>query len=281
MDAKLQRRVQRYGWDRAVGHYEEHWLSRLAPATDCVLQRASVRPGERVLDVACGTGALAFGAARSAGASGLVVGTDLSEKMVEAARTAARALSLANCRFEQVDAEELPAFGIDFDVALCGLGLMYVPDPERAVRAMAERLRPGGRLAVSVWGRRDRCGWADIFSIVDARVKSDVCPMFFRLGGGDALRRALEGANLVQIGIERMPAKLGFASAEEACDAAFLGGPVALAYGHFDEATRAAARQEYLQSIAAHRVGAGYEIPAEFVIGYGVKPVAAPIASSN
>jgi len=274
MEARLQRRVQRYGWNRAAEYYDV-WLSRLAPATRGVLERAAVRPGERVLDVACGTGALSLAAARSAGASGLVVGTDLSEKMVEAVRTAAEAMSLSICRFQHADAEELPDFGIEFDVALCGLGLMYVPDPERAVRAMAARLRPGGRLAVSVWGPRERCGWAEIFPIVDARVKSDVCPLFFRLGTGDALRRALEEAALADIAIDRIDATCSFDSAQQACDAAFLGGPVALAYARFDDATRGLVRDQYLRSIAPFRRGAGYEIPGEFVIGYGVKGVAA------
>jgi SAM-dependent methyltransferase len=270
MDARLQRRVQRYGWDRAAQHYGV-WLSRLEPATKRLLERAAVRPGERVLDVACGTGVLALSAARSAGAQGLVVGTDLSEKMVEAARASAAALSLANYRFEHADAEMLPDFGIEFDVALCGLGLMYVPDPERALRGMADRLRPGGRLAASVWGARQRCGWAEIFPIVDARVKSDVCPLFFRLGTGDALRRALEGAGLSPVEIERIPATCAFDNAEEACDAAFLGGPVALAYGRFDESARAAVRREYLASIEPFRRGEGYDIPGEFVVGCGVK----------
>ncbi len=272
MDARLQRRVQRYGWDRAVEHYAEHWLSRLAPATEGVLARAGLRRGESVLDVACGTGALAFRAAHSVGAEGRVVGTDLSEKMVEAARAAARALSLANCRFEHCDAEELPDFGIEFDAALCGLGLMYVPDPERAVRAMAARLRGGGRLSISVWGPRPRCGWAEVFPIVDARVKSDVCPMFFRLGGGDALRSAIEGAGLAQVAIERISTTCSFEGADDACDAIFLGGPVALAYGRFDAATRLAVREDYLRSIERFRRGEGYEIPGEFVVGYGVKP---------
>lgn len=270
MEARLQRRVQRYGWDRAAEYYDV-WRSRLEPATRGVLERAEIRPGERVLDVACGTGALSLAAARAVGPSGLVIGTDLSEKMVEAVDEAARAMSLSNCRFQHADAEELPDFGIQFDVALCGLGLMYPPDPERAVCEMAARLRPGGRLAVSVWGPRQRCGWAEIFPIVDAQVKSDVCPLFFRLGSGDTLRRALEGAALENIAIDRIDATCSFDSAEEACEAAFLGGPVALAYSRFDDTTRARVRDQYLQSIARFRRGAGYEIPGEFVVGYGVK----------
>lgn len=272
MDAKLQRRVQRYGWDRAVDHYEEHWLSRLWPTTARVLERAAIAPGERVLDVACGTGVLALAAAGRVGRSGMVVGTDISEKMVGAARAAASALGLANCRFERGDAEQASGFGVQFQVGLCGLGLMYLPDPERAIAALAGQLAPGGRLVVSVWGRRDRCGWADIFPIVDAHVESEVCPLFFRLGTGDALRHGLEDAGLTDVSTEQLPMTLRYASAEEACDAAFLGGPVALAYARFDEAARATVRADYLRSVEAFRRGEAYEIPGEIVIGYGVIP---------
>ena len=274
MDARLQRRIQRYGWDRAVDHYDLHWLSRLRPATESVLERANIRPGERVLDVACGTGVLAIAAAERAGRNGFVKGIDLSEKMVDAARAAASALGMGNCAFERGDAEALPDLGDPFDVALCGLGLMYMPDPESALDAMVRRLAPGGRVAVSVWGQRSRCAWAAIFPIVDARVESEVCPMFFRTGAGDTLHHALEAAGLRDISTERLSVLLRYASADDACDAAFLGGPVALAYAHFDAATRVAVRAEYLQSVEPHRQGETYAIPGEFVIGCGVKPAA-------
>ena len=272
MDARLQRRVQRYGWDRAADFYDDHWLSRLMPATECVLERAAIAPGERVLDLACGTGVLAIAAAGRVGKGGTIVGMDISEKMVDAASATARALGLTNCSFERGDAEEPPEFEMQFQVGLCGLGLMYMPDPERAIAALAGRLAPGGRVAVSVWGKRDRCGWADIFPIVDERVESEVCPLFFRIGTGDALARGLEAAGLTKIGVERLPLTLRYESGEEACDAVFLGGPVALAYSRFDAASRAAVRADYLRSVELYRRGDVYEIPGEIVIGYGVLP---------
>jgi SAM-dependent methyltransferase len=275
MDARLQRRIQRYGWDRAVDSYEEHWLSRLLPATERVLERAAIKPGERVLDVAGGTGVLAIAAAGRVGRDGLVVGTDISERMVEAARATASALGIANCRFERCDAEDLPDFGMQFDVGLCGLGLMYMPDPERGLAALARQLAPEGRLVASVWGQRNRCGWAEIFPIVDARVESEVCPLFFRMGTGESLGSALEAAGLAEVAIERLPVTLCYSSAAEACDAAFLGGPVALAYSRFKEPLRAIVREEYLRSLEPFRRGEAYEVPGEFVIGSGLRRAAA------
>ena len=59
MDARLQRRVQRYGWDKAAASYESHWQRQLAPAQDRLLDLAALQPGERVIEVAAGTGLVA------------------------------------------------------------------------------------------------------------------------------------------------------------------------------------------------------------------------------
>nr|WP_316643123.1 hypothetical protein [uncultured Roseateles sp.] len=148
---------------------------------------------------------------------------------------------------------------------------MYLPDPEAALSAMTRLLRSGGRIVASVWGERRACVGADIFEIVDARVRSDVCPMFFRLGTGDTLALALRSAGLNDVDLQRVPAMLTYPSSQAACDAAFLGGPVALAYSHFDEATRLAVRTEYLASIETYRDGSRYRLPSEFVVAWGSK----------
>ena len=89
MDPRLQRRVQRYGWDRAVAAYEQGWRAQLEPAHSLMLDMVALQPGERVLDVACGTGLVSFRMAEAVGAQGAVVGTDISGEMVETARRSA------------------------------------------------------------------------------------------------------------------------------------------------------------------------------------------------
>jgi SAM-dependent methyltransferase len=170
-----------------------------------------------------------------------------------------------------MDAERLELPDASFDLASCALGLMYVPEPENAIREMVRVLEPGGRAVIAVWGRRDRCGWAEIFPIVERRVASDVCPLFFRLGTGDVLRAMMAAAGLESIAVSRLSTVLSYRSADDACGAAFAGGPVALAYSRFDEGTRASAHAEYLESIDGWRRGAGYEVPGEFVVARGWK----------
>lgn len=271
MDARLQKRVQRYGWDKAASHYERSWRAQLEPAQSALLEMANLAPGERVVDVACGTGLVTLRAAALVSPRGKVVGTDISEEMVAIARGIVSTAAANNITFERMDAEAL-AFDVGvFDVALCALGLMYAPDPEKAIVEMHRVLKPGGRAVCAVWGQRSKCGWAEIFPIVDARVQSEVCPMFFRLGTGEALQHAFALAGFRAITIRRLETRLAYANEIEACEAAFVGGPVALAYSRFTAEMKAEAHEEYLDSLAAFRKGEGYSVPGEFVVVAGMK----------
>lgn len=266
MKPNLQRRIQRYGWDKASAHYEGFWSEQLEPAQRRLLQRIALAPGEAVLDTACGTGLVTFPAAAAVGPSGRVTATDISAEMVGRGTRLAAERGFSNTAFRRMGSEALDLDDASFDAALCCLGLMYFPSPVAALSEMRRTLVPGGRLGVCVWGARTACGWAEIFPIVDARVETDVCPMFFQLGTGDALRYALDEAGFEEITIERMNSRLHYDSAEDACGAAFAGGPVALAHERFDEETQSEAYAEYLDSIAPFATGSGYEIPGEFVL---------------
>jgi ubiquinone/menaquinone biosynthesis C-methylase UbiE len=275
MEARLQRRIQRYGWDLAANDYEPLWRDQLASAQAKLLEFAALAPGERVLDIACGTGLVAFEAALAVGHRGHVLGIDISGQMVAAAEQSARRRGLANVGFSRMDAESLDIPDGSFDVALCALGLMYAPHPEQALREMRRVLRPGGRLVAAVWGERARCGWASVFEIIDAEVQSDVCPLFFRLGAPEALAQLCTEAGCRVVHQDRIASTLVYTDGDEACDAAFVGGPVALSWSRFDDEVKTRARTRYLQSIEPWRHGYGYRVPGEFVVVSAMTPDAA------
>lgn len=272
MDARLQRRVQRYGWDRAAQDYEPLWEEQLAAARKALVGGAAIGRGQAVLDVACGTGLVTFEAARAVGRGGHVLGTDLSGEMVLAAQRRAAACQLAHVRFERMDAESLTVADGAFDVALCALGLMYFAEPLRAVRELRRAVRPGGRVGLSVWGEREHCGWASVFPVVQAEVSSEVCPLFFRLGTAHALAGLCEEAGLTVCSEERIHCLLEYPDASQACEAALLGGPVALAWSRFDQSTRARVCERYLQTLQPWRAGAGFALPGEFVVVHAAAP---------
>lgn len=274
MDSRLQRRVQRYGWERAADAYARHWHGSLAGVHGELLALAAPARGEAVLDVACGAGVVSVAAARAVGSAGRVLGVDLAESMVQAARQCAQSLGLRHAGFERMDAEQLALPDASFDIALCALGLMYVPDPEVALRELHRVLRPGGRAVLAVWGERAGCGWAPLFGIVDAEVRSEVCPLFFGLGQGDALVRRCAAAGLQVTAQRRRSDSLDYADGDEACAAAFAGGPVALAWSRFDATVRERVQARYLEAIEPWRDGRGYRVPAEYLIVAAQRPQA-------
>ena len=271
MEPALQLRVQRYGWDKAVKYYENSWQKQLRPAQEKLLQLANMQPGEKVIDIACGTGLVTFKAAERTGENSSVLGTDISDKMVEFATAVAKEKKVSHVHFKRMDAEELQVEDESYDVVLCALGLMYFPDPVKALKEMYRALKTGGRAVAAVWGKRANCGWAEIFEIVDKRVSSEVCPMFFNLGNADVLYRSMAAAGFNRVLVERLDSRLEYTSGEEACIAAFAGGPVALPYHKFSSEIKEAAHAEYLESIRQFQHGDGYLVPAEFVVAVGYK----------
>lgn len=158
MDARLQLRVQRYGWDAAAAHYDDGWRANLAEPQAAVLAACDLHPGQSVIETAAGSGLATFPAARAVAPGGKVLATDLSAEMVTRGAVAAAAHGLANIRFERMNCEALGLPDATFDRALCALGLMYVPDPLVALKELHRVLKPGGRVAVAVWGARRNCG---------------------------------------------------------------------------------------------------------------------------
>lgn len=122
-----------------------HCLTRAQDLID----RVSLRPGERVLDVACGTGIVSRYAARCVGTLGHVTGVELNPAMLEVARKVAEYVD--QIEFKEGSALELPVPDASFDAALCQAAIQFIPDRELAVREMYRALKPGGRAALNVF----------------------------------------------------------------------------------------------------------------------------------
>jgi len=111
-----------------------------------------------------------------------------------------------------MDGEDLDIADNSYDVALCSLGLLYYPDPLQGLTEMYRVLKTTGRAVAAVWGKRKNCGWGSIFPIIESRIKSDVCPLFFQLGTGNLLEHSFVQAGFKDIKCERISTHLHFDS---------------------------------------------------------------------
>lgn len=272
MKPELQRRVQRYGWDKASNYYEKYWQEQLAPAHRKLIGSINLTSGSAILDIACGSGQLTFPLAEMVGENGTVTGTDLSDEMVRLGNQKAKELGADNTLFVQMDSEDLRFEDGQFDAVICSLGLMYFPNPVNAIKEMFRVLKPGGTLGLIVWGSRKSCGWADVFEIVDSRVRSEVCPMFFQFGNKDILSTTLTLVGFREVECSRVNTLLRYNEDMDACVAVFAGGPVALAYNKFNDEVKNEVHLEYLDSIRKYKTVNGIEIPGEFLVCTAFKP---------
>ncbi len=130
-------------------NYQRFFVPQIgAPVAADLIEAARLQPGERVLDVACGTGVVTRLAAERVGASGAVAGLDVTPAMLAVARRE----SPPGVRWYEASAESMPLPDASFDVVLCQMGLQFVTDKRAALREMRRVLAPGGRALISVPG---------------------------------------------------------------------------------------------------------------------------------
>jgi SAM-dependent methyltransferase len=151
-----------------------------------------IRPGDAVLDVGCGTGLTTREAARAA-APGRVLGVDVSERMLARAR---ELTDEGNVAYAQGDAQVHRFDPGAFDVAISRFGTMFFADPPAAFANLAAALRPGGRLVLLVWQRREDNAWMRLMdaALGDAARRPAPDLDAFSLGDAASTRRLLEGA---------------------------------------------------------------------------------------
>jgi len=154
-DGSMLRRVSGSVADTWSGASYERLAETYAPIHDRVVAALAIEPGSTVLDVACGTGAVALRAARL-GAD--VTGIDISPDQLAKARHAAATEGLT-IRFEEGDCQELPYADAAFAIVASAFGAIFAADHERTAAELARVCRPGGRLALTAW---EKDGWSEL-----------------------------------------------------------------------------------------------------------------------
>jgi SAM-dependent methyltransferase len=191
------------------------WAARL-------VHTAGLNPGDRVLDVACGSGAVAAAARERVGPEGVVTGLDRNPDMLAVARRKQPGLDWAEGR-----AEDLPFDDEAFDAVLCQFGLMFFEDRAQALVEMRRVLRPGGRVAVAVWDRLERTpGYTALIDVLERHLGVETAKPIrdaFGLGDPDLIGSLLEQAGFTSVQARSVDARAKFPSLQDWVDAELKG----------------------------------------------------------
>lgn len=237
------------------------------PWSEELLDRAAPRFGEQVLDIACGTGVVARGAAARVGPDGSVCGIDISPAMLEVARNVAVAEG-PRVEWVQGRAELLPFPNATFDLALCQQGVQFFTDRAVGVAEMYRVLRHGGRAGVSVWRGPGHQSVKGALLVALQRWFGPGVLVPYAFGDGGELRALFVDAGFTDIRLEVVRRQMRALSVGEFIEMTVMGASAAVpALASATEAERAEAirsvRQEIAGKIAAVQVGEGMAYPME------------------
>lgn len=168
MDPKQLKETYEGVFNRSAATYGQVGPGYFAHFGRRLVEFAQIPAGARVLDVACGRGAILFPAAEAVGPSGAVTGVDLSAQMVDETGREITARALPNARVMQMDAEHLQFEDAHFDMVLCGFAIFFFPQLNRALAEIHRVLAPGGQVAVSTWGSTRDHRWEGLGKLVKA-----------------------------------------------------------------------------------------------------------------
>lgn len=189
-------------FDLLSSTYDTTGVAFFQPIADRLVHELALQPGERVLDVGCGAGAVTVPAAQAVGAAGSVVGVDIAPGMVQRCAASAAAQGLAQVEVSVGDATAPPVQG-PFDVVASSLVLFFLSDPAAALRSWHALLRPGGRVGVVTFGPQD-AWWEEL----DAVFRPYLPPAML-----DARTIGQDGPFESDAGMERLATGAGFAGA--------------------------------------------------------------------
>jgi ubiquinone/menaquinone biosynthesis C-methylase UbiE len=229
----------------AAENYQRFFVPAIgAPVAEDLIAVADLRPGERVLDVACGTGVVTRMAAERVGATGSVAGLDITAGMLAVARSATP--PDISIDWQEGDAESMPFPDGAFDVVLCQMGLQFVPGKLAALREMRRVLKTGGRAVVSVPGPKP-----PLFAIMTEALARHLSPeaasfgdLVFSMHDVDEVKELMRSAGFRKVDVEARTKSLRLPPPDDFLWQYIHSTPLAQAAAQAGEAKRAALERD-------------------------------------
>jgi ubiquinone/menaquinone biosynthesis C-methylase UbiE len=270
VDVDDYRRTSHEVWE-AMAPGWERWRAELAdaltPVREWLIRELGPEPGETVLELGAGTGETGFAAAAILGDNGRLISTDFSPEMVEVARRRGNELALGNVDYRVVDAERIELVSGSVDGALCQSAYMLAADPAAALAETRRVLRPGGRLALSVWSAPERNPWASIGGMIliergHMPPPEPGAPGVFSMASEERTRALLDGAGFRSVRTAEVPVHFGFRSLEDYEQwIVDVGGPFAVLVRGLPEDEREVLTARLNEAFVPFATDGGYELP--------------------
>ncbi len=259
-------------FDRSFGatapeNYERFFVPAIGrPLAEDLVRVASLRVGERVLDVGCGTGVVTRLAAEQVGPGGKVAGLDVNPGMLAVAGSVTP--PELGVEWHEAGAESMPLPDGAFDVVFCQMSLQFIPDRLRALREMQRVLTPGGRLVLSVPGPA-----APMFEILADAMGRHIAPQaagfvraVFALNDEAELEALLKDAGFAQVTVRAENRELSLPAPRDFLWQYVGSTPLAALAAQADDAARSALEAEVVAGWQAFRSGGGMKYPQRVVI---------------
>lgn len=254
-------------WDASVDYVND--IS--APATEVLIDKLAVRPGDRLIELAGGPGTLGATWSELVGPDGTVVVSDLAPEMVAIATR--RLSSLANVSTAQVDLTAIDRPDGSADVAVCRHGLMFAPEPEVAIAEIHRILAPGGRMGAIVWAGLEHNAWVTSVGMAATvhGVSSGGPPVgpgqLFSLGDPDRLRQLAADAGFGGVEVTEVPFDFTAPDIDYHVEKVVsLAAPLAEAFRSATPEQLAAVRQTVAESSAGFATDDGYVFPGRVLV---------------
>lgn len=230
---------------------------------------AAPRPGEKVLDVACGTGIAVRLAAPHVSPGGHVSGLDIDPAMIAVAGSLAPALAGVSVEWRCASGMNMPFDTATFDLVLCIQGLQYLPDAGGGLAEIRRVLKPGGRFLAVVWSSLEECKGQHAIVQAMQRRGIDATPMLkaYTMGDPDRVQKLANGASFRNVETRLGSSKAKFASVKTFVDALAAGGPASrLVLSNVPADQRDGFFQEIDSALRQYENQDGISLPLEYLV---------------